>query len=605
MTAAELESNTPTFSMDQRLIAGRYRLHDQIGSGRLGEIFAAFDESYSESGVKKQLAIQIVPEDIVRNNKLFNKLNVGYSALRTAAHPNIVKYLRFGRHGRRGYVAMELLDGAPLTAVLANAETLPKDEVKPVIRSVGEALEFLHAQGTVHGNITTANVFFTGELEVLLLDVLPIGADQAVIRGGSTSSSFSRCTVRDDVFGLACLVYEMLAGKHPYNYSPPAEASQAGLEPDRIDSLTDAEWDALRRALSLDHELRTSSISDFMRDFGVSRTERLRPVAAQPARQEFSSYPAAANSPTVAVPAEPAPISEPVATVAAVDPVITSEDNPQKSRPRKSNARTRRTVLLGILLATLGSWSYYGQPGEQIATLVERANETVVSALPELQSPAAETTVLAPARSVATERVAPVDTAPAAKSSGEGATAVVAEVMESEPEPVAIVEPLRAAPVPADSVPATNDTTTAGPAEAESAPRIESPGIATDGTLADAEVDPVDSDPGLAFAEPVISVSERDGAARIAAPTTGYSESPLVWWTSEHSARAGEDFIAVQQQLLDATMIDDQYTLLVPLVNDSLPEPRESFFVSIGFREPQQGRIERVATVRVDIVDDD
>ena len=45
--------------------------------------------------------------------------------------------------------------------------------------------------------------------------------------------------------------------------------------------------------------------------------------------------------------------------------------------------------------------------------------------------------------------------------------------------------------------------------------------------------------------------------------------------------------------------------LHIPLVNDYLPEPPESFFVNLGIHDTQQGHIERIATVRVDIIDDD
>ena len=45
--------------------------------------------------------------------------------------------------------------------------------------------------------------------------------------------------------------------------------------------------------------------------------------------------------------------------------------------------------------------------------------------------------------------------------------------------------------------------------------------------------------------------------------------------------------------------------LHIPLVDDSLSEPRESFFVNIGLFDTQQGQIERIAVVRVDIIDDD
>ncbi|MBT8103880.1 MAG: hypothetical protein KJO95_12975, partial [Gammaproteobacteria bacterium] len=325
--------------------------------------------------------------------------------------------------------------------------------------------------------------------------------------------------------------------------------------------------------------------------------DRLQPVAALPPQQEFSGYPAAANAPAVAAPAEPARVSVPVVPIAAPNPVVAPDERAQRPRPGKASVSSRRTVLLGVLLATLGAWFYYGQPGDQIAALIAVTNDAVVARLPDTRSRAVETTASVPVQSVATERVAPAD-APAAPSTTDDTAPVVTDV----------IEPKRvdgADPMPVDSVQAADDTTPAAPANEESSARDEATALITDVAAAEAGVDQVEPAPALAFAEPIISVSERDGAARIAVPNTGHLEAPLVWWTSEHSAKAGEDFIGVDQQVLAATTKDDGNVLFVPLVNDSLPEPPKSFFVSLGFSEPHRGRIERIATVRVDIVDDD
>ena len=305
MTTARLENDAHRSEEDRRLIAGRYRTLDRIGHGRLGEIFAATDDSFEEIGVEQQLAIQIVPENVVRNNKLFNQLNVGYSELRAGTHPNIVNYLHFGRDGKFGFLTMELLEGASLRQVLDDAETLPLDEVQPVIHGVGEALRFLHAKDILHGNLTTGSVFITDKLEVRLLDVLPVDPSEALVRGIATSDPFSRCTVEDDVFGLACLAYEMLSGKHPFNHNSPAEARLAGLEAERIDSLTDREWEALRLALSFDDEQRPSSVADFMREFDIRGTERLRPTVEQMATHESVEYPTVAESSSITRPEAP------------------------------------------------------------------------------------------------------------------------------------------------------------------------------------------------------------------------------------------------------------------------------------------------------------
>ena len=71
------------------------------------------------------------------------------------------------------------------------------------------------------------------------------------------------------------------------------------------------------------------------------------------------------------------------------------------------------------------------------------------------------------------------------------------------------------------------------------------------------------------------------------------------------TANADKDFISVEQQTMAFASDGDSTLLYVPLVNDNQPEAPESFFVSFGLRNSQHGQLERVATVRVDIIDDD
>lgn len=609
MTIAELGNNA-LLDTDRHLIAGRYRPHARIGSGRLGEIFAATDESYEMLGVEQRLAIQVIPEDIVRNNKLFNKLSLGYTLLRAAAHPNLVNYRQFGRDGKFGFLVMDHLEGVSLRFVLDDGEKLDLDEAKPVIRGVGEALRLLHAKGMLHGNLTARNVFITEDFEVRLLDVLPLDAAQATIRGGATSAPFSRCSVQDDVFGLACLSYEMLAGQHPFNYSTPAEAGSEGLQAERIASLTDLQWSALRHALSFDRDSRTPSIADFMRDFGINGTERLRPTTDQPPRHESIDYRAMEAPPPVtrvAVPVErpvaPTPVAAtPVAEtpVAAPDPVVSKEDRPLHAQPIGRPARSRRALLLGLLLAVLGAWSYYGQPREQVAELIAQVDEKLVVGL--LEQPGGIAGIAAPTAG----RPVPVEPVVAANRP---AAAAPAATLDKPPADTGVTGPGTEPAAIVDEPAAALTDATDPAARADSAPAEntgdETTDVAAAGDSQDMQAGRQQAESQAVASAPIVSVSESDGVARIAVPPTGYSAAPLIWWTSEHTARSNEDFIAIEQRLMPDATVGDGNMLLVPLVNDSLPEPPESFFVSLGFRNSQQGQIERIATIRVDIADDD
>jgi len=61
----------------------------------------------------------------------------------------------------------------------------------------------------------------------------------------------------------------------------------------------------------------------------------------------------------------------------------------------------------------------------------------------------------------------------------------------------------------------------------------------------------------------------------------------------------------VEQKTMANVSTEDSRMLHIPLVDDSVPERRESFFVNVGYRNTDLGQIERIRTVRVDIIDDD
>jgi hypothetical protein len=312
-----------------------------------------------------------------------------------------------------------------------------------------------------------------------------------------------------------------------------------------------------------------------MRDFGIRGTERLWPTVDQPTSPEPIAYPTVAEAQPMtrpATPAQSAAITTPVATaapVATVDWAPFNENRPPDARPVRKRTRPLRTVFLGVLLAGLGAWSFYGQPQENIVDLISYADERINVGRTDTNAGIVETSTPAPAQPVSTDRAAPVvssvTTAPAA--AGEVVLADE-EAKHSEPEPAATTE----------EIVAVSENTNAAPMQTESK---------------------------LDFIESIVSVSERDGAARIASPRTENLATPLIWWTSEHTANAETDFIAVEKQTMADASIADGNMLFVPLVNDDLPEAPESFFVNFGLRDSQQGQIERIALVRVDIIDDD
>ena len=472
--------------------------------------------------------------------------------------------------------------------VLGDASTLPLDEALPVIRAVGDALQFLHAKSMVHGKVSAENVFITANLEVRLLDVVPLDSASTVLRDVASRDPFSHLDIGDDVHALACLTYEILVGKHPFNFHPPAEASRAGLEPVRIRWLSEQQWHALKRALSFDIDERPATVRDFFADFGVRGTERLKPSApvsggpsAEPIPPAKPAAPARRPPPAPREIQAAAPVAASAATAAA----------PRVEKRPEPDFRMRPFVLLA-LLAGICAWYFFGQPGNDIAKLM-----TVVEPYFE-PAPDNRIVVILPEEPTESAAAAPAEEAaavpePAAEPDAEGAPAESGEpALAAEEAPSAAGEP------PADPA--------AGPA-AETMALGEAPVVqdAQPASPATPAPSPDDTRPGNTLVRSLVTVYERDGAARIAFRRPVGTTGAVFWWTGDDTAVADSDYIGLDEPVVAFDSEEEAETLHVPLINDSLPEPKETFYVFLGQRNVDSGRLEPIARVRVDINDDD
>ena len=611
MTTTEPSHEQQTDLTDRRLVAGRYRLLERVGRGRLGEIHEADDDQLRDLDVERRVAIQLLPNRVARNRGLFNKLKLGYTVLRAAPHPNIIPILDFGYDGRFGYLVTDLLEGASMRGVLDDATTLPMQEAIPVVRAVGDALQFLHAKSIAHGRLTAESVFVTEDLEVRLLDVVPLVSTISIPGGVESGNSFGRYDIADDIYGLACLAYEMLSGKHPFNFLALSEASHAGIKPARIDSLPEKQWNALCHALTFDDERRTPSIADFLQEFGIEGTERLRPSEDALANHESLSDHLVNEVPTTtpaSTSSSSTPAATPVAPAPRTVPVARHVDALDLERSKGKRARRMPSLMLAMILVGLGAWYFYGQPRDNVVWLTDYVDSYLEDrsagkddgGLPIIASDIspAETTIMefADVPSTITTPTQPEATRPEAEnetraelidSNLDGESTASNEV-EANATEAAIVEP---ADMP------TTIAETAAPQSNQD--------TVTDDLARLSDVDESQTDPQFTLMQSVVRVSERDGSARIANPLPANTAGQVFWWTADDTAIAENDYIPAEAPRLAFESGEETGTLHVPLVDDSTPEPQETFFVYLGLHNLQLGRLETIARISVEIIDDD
>ncbi len=207
-------------------LVGRFRLDEVIGRGAMGEIYAASVEGAEPRAAVKllQMARRDDPE-IVRRF-----LREAEIATRVRG-PNLVEVLEAGTAPDGSlYIAMELLVGTDLAALLRERTMLPVREVVTLIEDVARGLELLHKASVVHRDLKPQNLFLTmgppPSWKILDYGVSKLVDGSATLTMGALigtpgymspeQAEGGEVDVRSDVFALGAVAYRALTGRRPF-----------------------------------------------------------------------------------------------------------------------------------------------------------------------------------------------------------------------------------------------------------------------------------------------------------------------------------------------------------------------------------------------------
>jgi serine/threonine protein kinase len=292
-TDRHLES-TPS-GPDQLTIKGvgdvlndRFVLEERVGSGGMSTVYRALDRRKLEADDRDPyVAVKILNVEFRAHPDSLIALQREAKKCHRLAHPNIVRAYDFDRDQATVFMTMEYLSGHSLAKTLRNPsfKGMACGEAMPIIKGMADALAFAHANGIVHADFKPANVILTetGEIKVIDFGIArafhkPGDGDMEATRFdpgslGALTPTYASPEMlehrepdpRDDVYALACIVYEMLTGRHPFGRRQANEARDGGLSLERR-SLTRKQWKALKYALAFDRDKRTPSVEQFFKE---------------------------------------------------------------------------------------------------------------------------------------------------------------------------------------------------------------------------------------------------------------------------------------------------------------------------------------------------
>jgi eukaryotic-like serine/threonine-protein kinase len=265
----------------------RYELIDRIAVGGMAEVFRAV--AYGAHGFEKTLAIKRILPELARDPE-FEERFIGEAKLAVKlTHANVVQVLDFGRLAGTLFIAMELVDGLDLAALLRRyrelGQLIPIPAAFQMAVEIARGLDFAHQHGVVHRDVSPSNILISRAGEVKIAD---FGIAQAA--GDRRAAAVDRRRImgkwrymspeqaraeplgtRSDLFSAAAVWFELFTGEKLFPGDeadaiidnicrmpiPRASEQRTGLPP-RLD-------DVLQHALQRDPSARPEKASDVLR----------------------------------------------------------------------------------------------------------------------------------------------------------------------------------------------------------------------------------------------------------------------------------------------------------------------------------------------------
>ncbi|MFA3873836.1 serine/threonine-protein kinase [Streptomyces sp. MMCC 100] len=227
--------------MQGRLVAGRYRLGEAIGSGGMGRVWRAHDEVLHRTVAIKELTAALYVSESDQAILLARTRGEARAAARIN-HSAVVTVHDVLEHDGRPWIVMELVEGRSLADAVKEEERVDPREAARIGLWVLRALRAAHTAGVLHRDVKPGNVLLADDGRVLLTDfgIAQIEGDSTITRTGEVVGSVDylapeRVRGHDpgpssDLWALGATLYTAVEGRSPFRRTSPLSTMQAVVE---------------------------------------------------------------------------------------------------------------------------------------------------------------------------------------------------------------------------------------------------------------------------------------------------------------------------------------------------------------------------------------
>lgn len=281
-------------SGEPRVLAGRYRVDEQIGQGGMAKVFRGADLTLG-----RDVAIKILETSLAADMAFRTRFRLEAQSASRMSHPSIVRVFDAGEDTDAAsgdpvpFIVMELVEGRLLKDIISDGP-VPLDDALRYMDGILEALAYSHRAGVVHRDIKPGNVMVTPNGSVKVMD---FGIARAVSDSSSTVAETTRIIgtaaylspeqakgeavdPRADIYSAGVVLYELLAGRTPFRGETPVavayqHVSEAPLPPTEVNQAAPGALNPIvLRALAKDPEQRYRDATTFRTALADARGAR-------------------------------------------------------------------------------------------------------------------------------------------------------------------------------------------------------------------------------------------------------------------------------------------------------------------------------------------
>lgn len=342
--------------------AHRYRLDSRIATGGMGVVWRATD-----TRLNRPVAVKVLKHEYADDPQFRTRFDTEARNAAALQHPGIAGVFDYSSDPKGDgspYIVMELVDGQPLSALLAQARdagrTLDPAVVRDLLTQTADALAVAHRAAIVHRDVKPANLIVTPDRRVKVTDfgIARAADDAQITRTGAVMGTpqylspeqarGNPSTPASDVYSLGVVGFECLTGRRPFEAETAVATALAHLQqpiPDLPEDLPEDLRAIVRRALAKDPAERYAD--------GAELASALRGAEVPPPAAPLPPVAPDATAVLPATPAQPlrpAGAAVPAAGAAAATPRL---DRPAAYAGDPAPTKKSKSVLPVVLIVLL------------------------------------------------------------------------------------------------------------------------------------------------------------------------------------------------------------------------------------------------------------